>query len=78
MLLNDAFENFGRARVIPNAIGVDDCDGPLDAHAQAICFSSADAAFFRKTKLFESMLEILPRLKPFLHLAALWLRLIAA
>jgi len=42
VFLDDSFKDFRRTGVVPNAFGVDDCDGALCAHAKAICFCAID------------------------------------
>ena len=44
VLLQDAFEDLGSSRVIPNAVGIDHGDGSVLADAQAVCLSPIDAA----------------------------------
>jgi len=57
MFLNDSFEHFGRAGVVPNGFGVHDRNWTLRANPQAIGFGSvherfrADKPQFLKTAL---------------------------
>ena len=47
MFLDNALQNFGSARVIPDSFGIDDGDGALCADAQAIGFGAKDSAPLR-------------------------------
>ena len=42
MFLNNALQNGGRTRPVPDAVGINDRDGTLGANAQAIGFGAID------------------------------------
>ena len=62
MFLNDAFEHFRRAGVIPCPFGINDCDGSICADAKTIGFGAIDQRFGAdKAQFLEPLLEKLPR-----------------
>ena len=71
MLLDDAFERGGIARVVPGTLGVDDSDGTAPANAKAIGFGAQDAALFRQPQFLQTTLQIIPRLDAASLIAAL-------
>jgi hypothetical protein len=40
--LNDGFEDFGRTRMVPDAFGIDDRDGPAHANPEAVGLGAED------------------------------------
>lgn len=62
VLLNDALEVLGSAGVIPDGIGVDHDDGPLQADAETISFATVDKALrTAEFEFLEAVFEKLPR-----------------
>src|SRR5690348_6499321 len=78
MLLDDALEHVGRARVVPGALGVDDRDRAVLADLKAVGLGAVHAALADEAELFQATLEKLPGLEPVVLVAALGLGLIAA
>src|SRR5688572_30674129 len=77
MLLDDFFEHFGSAGVIPDAFRVNDGDGAIHAYAQTVGFGAKYERFWTgKLQLFQARLEILPGAQTFLALATFRLGLI--
>lgn len=76
--MDDALEDFGTARVVPNALRIDDGDGPVRAYPQAIGLGTVNPPLTGKSQLVEAPLQVLPRLKSGMFVAALRLGLIAA
>ena len=56
MLIDDAFECRGGARVIPRTFRVHDGDGSLLAHAETVCFGAIDAPALREVEFDEAFL----------------------
>jgi hypothetical protein len=79
MLLDDAFEHFGRARVIPNAFRIDDGDRSLCADAEAIDFASIDQRLrANEVQFLEPLFQVVPRLQAALLRRAFGLGLVGA
>src|SRR5947209_3919453 len=61
MLLDDLFEHFGRAGMIPNSLRVNDRDRTMNAHPQAIDFASMDQWLGPgQVEFFKPLLQIFP------------------
>ena len=61
VLLQDAFEDFGSGRVIPDAVGIDHGDGSVLANPQAVGLGAINAAVRPgQLSLGESLLEVIP------------------
>lgn len=74
MLLNDALEVLGSAGVIPDGIGVDDGDGPLQADAETIGLASVNETLrAAEFEFLEAVFEELPRFHPLDRITALGL-----
>lgn len=59
--LDDAFEVFGGAGVIPDAVRIDDRDGPIDANTKAVGFCSMNQLVgVGEIEFFEAGFEELP------------------
>src|ERR1051325_1225887 len=79
VLLDDAFERGGRARVIPDALGIHDGDGTLGANLQAVDLGAIDERLRAdQAKLIEAAFQKLPRLKARFARRALGLGLVGA
>jgi hypothetical protein len=61
MLLDDAFEDFGGAGVVPGAFGVNDGDGAADADAEAIGLGAVDEGLGAdEVEFLEAFFEVFP------------------
>ena len=79
MLLDDPFKDRRRAGVIPDCLRVYDGNRTLNADPQAIGFSPVNQRVGAdEVKFFQTLLQILPRLKAFLFRSAIRLRLVGA
>jgi hypothetical protein len=79
VFLDDAFEDFGGAGVVPGAFGVDDGDGAVDADLEAIGLGAVDEGVGAgEFEFLEAALEVIPGGDAFLLVAALGLGLVSA
>src|SRR5579872_7461424 len=61
MFLDDSLQHFGRRRVIPDTVGIDDCDRPLLADPQAVGLGAINAVFtLQEATLSKPLLQIIP------------------
>ena len=79
MLLNDAFQDGRRAGAVPDAIGIDDGDGALEADAEAVGFRAVNQRLGAgEVKFFQTALQIFPGFQTLLFGAAFWVSLVGA
>ena len=78
MFLDDPFQYFGGAGMIPRPVRVDHCNGPVTADAKAVGFGAIDLARCIETEFLQASLQVLPRFQAGLFGAALGNGLIAA
>ena len=78
VLLDDALQDRWLTRVVPSALGINDCDGATLTDAQAVRLGPQYAALLRQVQLLEPPLQKRPCRKAAFLLAALRLFLIAA
>ena len=78
MFLNDPFENRGGTSLVPGPFWIDDCNGAIYAHAQAVRFRPEYLAAFAQTEFFQTRFEIRPGFEAGFLVATLWFGLIAA
>jgi len=64
MLLDDLLKHGGRAGVIPDAVGIDNRDGPILADAQAIGFGAIYSTLAGQLQFFEPGFQVFPCLMP--------------
>lgn len=76
VFLNDTLERLGAGVAIPHALGIDQCDGPALAYAQAVSARTIDA--IEQSQFSQAPLEIIPCFNPGLACAALRFGLIGA
>lgn len=79
MLLNNPFQNFRRARVVPNRFRINDRDWPVRADAQAVGFGAIDQPFRAgEFQFFKPLLQELPGRQALFFRSAFSLGLIGA
>ncbi len=78
MFLNDAFQNIRRAGVVPDAFGINECDGPLLTYPQTVSLGSVDSTLARQAEFIEAGFQVVPGFEACRLLRAFWLGLIAA
>ena len=63
MLLDNFLKHVWSAGVIPNGVGINDCDGAMTADPEAVGFRPINHGLRpRKLELLKAALEVLPRL----------------
>lgn len=79
VFLEDALDHFGSDRVIPDAVGIDDCDGAVLADAEAVGFGSEDAfGALHEAEFREALFEVVPTGDAGVFVAAFGLGLVCA
>ena len=60
MFGDDALKHAWGAGAVPHALGVDDGDRTLLAHAKTICFGAIDTSVLGEIEFGETLLQIFP------------------
>lgn len=76
MFLNDSFKDFGGTGSIPDSLGIDHRDGPIEAEPKAICLGPCNSSWPAQAQFIQASLEVVPRGQALLFTAALGFRLV--
>lgn len=60
MLVNDAFQIVWGTIFIPDPVGINHRDGPINAYPQTFHFASLDSASFGEAEFLETRFEKIP------------------
>ena len=78
MFLDDPFQHLRGAAVVPHTFGIDDCDRPCGADAQAADLAPQDPRMAAQSQLSQPPFEEIPSGDPGRAVAAFWLFRIGA